>query len=182
MKLNDRSKKLGAAMLVVIFIVFPFKWGSTQASNIKAENQSAKDKTAQIETLLSSVASMKAKGDLSVQQNGALQAVPQDASLPTIIPMLANVGVSSGMTLIAGTPSKNANSGSSLSTLSLPVSSSTFSLSLSFEGNLSNVNRLLDNLESMTRVLRIESFSVQSGNSKGTVTVNINAKFYSVAG
>ena len=184
MKMSPLAKKMGLVIFIIIFSLFPYKWGSSHSQSILDEINSKKAEIAQAQELLGKVEAKKKEGDLLAQVTSLRIQEPDDASLPIFIPMVAKAATSSNMTLVSGTPTK-ASAGTNATQTKLtnpPSGTSTFSMDVSITGPSANLQYLINQIESMPRVISIESVRASGGASAGVSNITMTIKFYSVKG
>jgi hypothetical protein len=181
-KLTPRSKIMGIIILILIFTILPYRWGSQQSTELKDSIEFSKSETQAIEDKLASVEAQSQPATLDSQVNILRIFVPNEASLPTLIPILANAGANAGMLLTSGSPEKAKKNVVSVESglKDLPADTDTYLMTVSFYGPASNLSRLLDSLSSMNRSISVISFTTQTGSTPAFITVNISLKFYSL--
>lgn len=181
-KLTPRSKIMGIVIFVLLFTILPYRWGSQHSTNLTDAIEASKTEIQSIEDKLASVDAQSKAADLKSQVDTLRTFIPNDASLPTLIPILANAGMNSGMMLTSGSPEKAKKNVVTVDSglKDLPSLTDTYLMTVSYAGPSSNLPKLLDSLSSLNRSISVISFTTQTGATPGYITVNISLKFYSL--
>jgi hypothetical protein len=181
-KLTPRAKKMAIVIFVLLFTFLPYRWGSQHSTSLTDAIESSKSEIQSIESKLASVDAQGKVAPLQTQVDTLRIFVPNDASLPTFIPIVANAGASVGMFLSSGSPLKAVldTSGTLSGLKDIPSDTKLYTMNVSFTGPAANLPRLLDALDNMNRTISVDSFSTQSSSVSGQLIVNISLKFYSV--
>lgn len=181
MKLSPLAKKMAIFIYIMLFSLLPFRWGSNHTTEIKDSNASTKAELESSNELIQEVSKKKSEGDLETLVSTLRVMQPNDASLPTFIPMVARAALNSNMTLISGTPTKTlAGNQNQIQIENMPSGTSVFSMDVIITGPKQNLQFLLNELVKMPRVISVERFQTQSSGGENQINVVMTLKFYSV--